>query len=271
MGQFRRKVAATMFSLVSAGVAATVVAPLTAWASTVTVQPGQSLYKIAAQNHITLQSLESANPNVSARNLQVGSVLTIPSSATSYTVKSGDTMWKIAHEYGVTLGALQGANPHVSAADLMVGTRLTIPAGGSARSSTASAVNTSSASRSYSNAIYWLSRIISAESANQTVDAQISVGDVVWHRVQSSKYPNTVKSVVFQISNGHYQFSPVLNGTIYHTPSPTSIQAAHDVLDKHMDLVPGAYVFYTRSKIPSTSWVLKQPVMKTYDQITFAV
>lgn len=75
--------------------------------------------------------------------------------------------------------------------------------------------------------IYWLSRIIYAESGNQPLKGKLAVGNVVLNRVNSSRFPNTIKGVIFQKN----QFSPVSNGTIYRSPSTESVIAAKLCLD----------------------------------------
>lgn len=241
--------------------------PATAMAAatpgTVTAQRGQSLWKIARANHTTVSALEAANPTVNPANLLIGTRLQLPS--TAYTVQPGDTLWLAARKFGVSLAALEAANPNANGWDLLVGTQLTLP---TAKTSTAgNAVATNSTS---STAQYWMARIISAEARGESYNAQVGVGDVVWHREISAKYPDTVKSVVFQITNGHYQFTPVLNGSIYATPTASAVQAAAEVLQTHKDLVPGALVFYTPSKTPASSWVRTQPVIGSIGSMVFA-
>ena len=46
--------------------------------------------------------------------------------------------------------------------------------------------------------VYWLSRIIYAESGNQPLDGKIAVGNVVLNRVASPRFPNSVYEVIFQ-------------------------------------------------------------------------
>lgn len=70
--------------------------------------------------------------------------------------------------------------------------------------------------------VYWLSRIINAESGNQSLEGKIAVGNVVLNRVASSKFPNTVYEVIFQRN----QFTPARNGSIYRTPNAESVVAA---------------------------------------------
>ena len=75
--------------------------------------------------------------------------------------------------------------------------------------------------------VYWLSRIIYAESGNQSLDGKIAVGNVVLNRVASPRFPNTVYEVIFQRN----QFTPAMTGSINRTPSAESVIAAKLCLD----------------------------------------
>ena len=50
--------------------------------------------------------------------------------------------------------------------------------------------------------VYWLSRIIYAESGNQPLAGQIGVGNVVLNRVESELFPDSVFEVIFDRSCG---------------------------------------------------------------------
>lgn len=70
--------------------------------------------------------------------------------------------------------------------------------------------------------LYWLARIISAESRGESLDGKIAVGNVVLNRVASSDFPDTIYGVIFDDRWGG-QFEPVRNGTIYQTPTEDSV------------------------------------------------
>lgn len=76
-----------------------------------------------------------------------------------------------------------------------------------------------------SDDLYWLSRIISAESKGESLEGKIAVGNVVLNRVKSNEFPNTIYGVIFDDRWGG-QFEPVRNGTIYQNPTEESILAA---------------------------------------------
>ena len=73
--------------------------------------------------------------------------------------------------------------------------------------------------------ILWLGRIIESESSGESMEGKIAVGNVVMNRVEHSSFPNTIYGVIFDTKYG-VQFEPVLNGTIYNTPSRDSVLAA---------------------------------------------
>ncbi len=101
--------------------------------------------------------------------------------------------------------------------------------GGAVMSGTAKAVV--SGDKYYAeDAVYWLSRIISAESRGEPLIGQLAVGNIILNRVRSSAYPNTIWGVIFDKKYG-VQFSPVANGTIYNTPTSTCIMAAKICLE----------------------------------------
>lgn len=75
--------------------------------------------------------------------------------------------------------------------------------------------------------LYWLSRIINAESGNQSMTGKIAVGNVIMNRVESRLFPNSIYGVIFQKN----QFSPAKSGSINKAPSEESVIAAKLVLD----------------------------------------
>lgn len=78
--------------------------------------------------------------------------------------------------------------------------------------------------------LYWLSRIISAESQGEILLGQLAVGHVVLNRVESKQFPNTIRGVIFDDKYA-VQFEPVSNGTIYNEPTARSVLAAKMVLN----------------------------------------
>jgi N-acetylmuramoyl-L-alanine amidase len=76
--------------------------------------------------------------------------------------------------------------------------------------------------------LFWLSRVICAESGNQPLKGQMAVGNVIMNRVNSDLFPDTVLGVVSQKN----QFTTYRNGKLaQRTPNVSSVLAAKLVLD----------------------------------------
>ena len=78
--------------------------------------------------------------------------------------------------------------------------------------------------------LYWMSRIISAESRGEPLSGKLAVGTVVLNRVASDEFPDSIYDVIFDTKWG-VQFQPVANGTVYDEPTAESVLAAKLVLD----------------------------------------
>lgn len=109
-----------------------------------------------------------------------------------------------------------------------------------------------------SDEVLWLARIIHAESVGEPLLGQIAVGCVVMNRVKSPYYPNTIYGVIFDRKYG-VQFSPILNGAIYNTPSYNATLAAKICLEG-TDISEGAF-FFLEPRLATSSWI---PQSRTY-------
>lgn len=107
--------------------------------------------------------------------------------------------------------------------------------------------------RSYSeDDVVWLSKIINAESGGESLTGKIAVGNVVLNRVKSSEYPNTIYGVIFDKNHG-VQFEPVINGSVYNTPSYDSILAAKMALEGTSHV--GNSLFFCNPVTSTNSWI----------------
>ena len=95
------------------------------------------------------------------------------------------------------------------------------------------------------NDLFWLSRVIYAESGNQVLEGKMGVGIVVLNRVndRSGIWPDSIKGVIAQRN----QFSTYKNGRLANrTPNAESVVAAKLVLDGGIvEEVKNAYFFDT--------------------------
>jgi LysM repeat protein len=121
------------------------VAPETAGTEYVVVK-GDSLWKIAKKNGVTVKAVEAANPGIDPVRIKVGQKLSIPGATSAagsatdmapssssggggelYIVKPGDTLSKIAKRNGTTIRAIESENG-LSTTHIKVGQKLKIPA-----------------------------------------------------------------------------------------------------------------------------------------------
>ena len=103
-----------------------------------------------------------------------------------------------------------------------------------------------------SDEVYWLARIINAESGGEIFKGKIAVGNVILNRVKSKYFPNTIYGVIFDKKNGT-QFSPTSNGTIYNTPNRDSIIAAKICLEGYS--INAGILYFVNPSIVPHCWV----------------
>ncbi len=102
--------------------------------------------------------------------------------------------------------------------------------------------------------LYWLSRLISAEARGESLEGQIAVGNVVLNRMRHKSYPNTIYGVIFDRKHGT-QFSPVSFGTIYNSPTETSVIAAKICLEGYT--LSEDILFFMNPRIATSNWISK--------------
>ena len=101
--------------------------------------------------------------------------------------------------------------------------------------------------------LYWLSRIIYAESGCEPMTGKIAVGNVVLNRVRSESYPDTVYGVIFDRRFGTVQFTPTASGTIYLEPSEDAVIAAKICLEGFS--LSDEIEFFFNPEIAESSWI----------------
>lgn len=101
--------------------------------------------------------------------------------------------------------------------------------------------------------LYWLSRIISAESRGEPLQGKIAVGNVILNRVASKEFPNTIYDVIFDRQWG-VQFEPTINGTVYDAPTDESIVAAKLCLEG-VDIA-GDSLYFLAPNLTQNHWIM---------------
>lgn len=101
--------------------------------------------------------------------------------------------------------------------------------------------------------VYWLSRIIQAESGGESFEGKLAVGTVIMNRVMSSEFPDTVYDVIFDSEYG-VQFTPTSNRRIYNTPSEESVIAAKICLDGYR--TDTSILYFLDESIATSKWIV---------------
>jgi len=105
-----------------------------------------------------------------------------------------------------------------------------------------------------SDIVYWLSRIISAESRGEPFLGQIAVGNVIMNRTEDGSFPDTVYGVIFDRKYGT-QFTPAATGSIYNDPTDSAVRAAKVVLEG-VEVVDNA-LYFCADRVSKGSWMDK--------------
>lgn len=109
------------------------------------------------------------------------------------------------------------------------------------------------ASKAYSEEdLYWLSRIVSAESSGEPYEGKLAVANVIINRKKDSAFPNTIKGVIFDNKFG-YQFTPVISGSINNTPTSDSIRAAKEALEGKNNI--GNALYFVNASKSTLNWI----------------
>ena len=91
-----------------------------------------------------------------------------------------------------------------------------------------------------------LLRIVEAEAGNEDVKGRMLVAGVVMNRVDNSKFPDSVKEVVFQKENGVAQFSPIVDGRYGNVKISDETREAVERVLYGEDITEGALYFAAR-------------------------
>jgi len=215
-----------------------------------TVQENDSLYKIGVLFDTSASTIKADN-KLSSNTIYPGQKLYVR--AKTHTVKKGDTLSLIAGWYGVSLQQLRKAN---NKWDNMIypGQQLNIPSAAAAAASTNSS-SQSGAVVSYTQAeLDLLARLVRAEAESEPYKAKVGVAAVVVNRIKNNQFPNTISSVIYEVSsNGYYQFTPVENGMINQPATQQDRNAALEAL-KGSDPSNGALFYFDDSATNKWLW-----------------
>ncbi len=216
---------------------------------------GDSLYKIGQLFNVSSDTIIKNN-NLSGTTIYSGQVLAIP--CKTYTVKSGDSLFLISKaQGGINLYNLRKANNKWNDT-IYPGQVLNLPGMGNNAASPSPAPNTPNPTVNYTASdLDLLSRLVTAEAQSQPYNAQVAVASVVINRIKSSEFPNSISAVIYQKSDGYYQFTPVENGWINKPATETSKKAAKEAL-YGSDPSKGALYYFDGSA--TNKWLWSKPI-----------
>lgn len=234
----------------------------TAYGASYTVQKNDSLYKISQMFKTSANTIMSDN-KLSGSMIYPGQQLYVR--ADTHTVKSGDTLIRIADKYRVSLSSLRKAN---NKWDNMIypGQKLNIPSGAAA----AAPADTGKAVIPYTAAeLDLLARLVRAEAESEPYSAKVAVAAVIVNRVKSDLFPDTITSVIYEVSsNGYYQFTPVENGWINKPATQTDRNAALEALHGS-DPSNGALFYFDDSA--TNKWLWSKPLKARIGRMVYVL
>lgn len=95
-----------------------------------------------------------------------------------------------------------------------------------------------------------LARIVRAEAQTEPFEGKVAVACVVLNRLESTKFPDTLKEVIYAPN----QFQPVKNGQINKPADEESMKAVQTALSDH-DHVAGESLFFYNPDIATSRWL----------------
>lgn len=239
----------------------------TAYGASYTVMKNDSLYKIGLLFNTSASTIMADN-KLSESTIYPGQVLFVRSD--KYTVKSGDSLYLIAQKFGMSVDMLKKIN---NKWDNMIypGQQLIIstPGSNTAANSTSTAKSPISGKAviSFTQAeLDLLSRLVTAEAESEPHAAKVGVAAVVVNRVKSELFPSTISSVIYQKSDGFYQFTPVENGWINKPASQDAKNAALEALNGS-DPSNGALFYFDDSA--TNKWLWSKPLMARIGRMVY--
>ncbi len=232
-----------------------------------TVKPGDTLFGIGKKFGLHYRSI-MVNNNLDSVTIFPGTKLSIPGCGSNvHIVKPGETLYHISRKYGTTVTALKSSNGLLTAF-IRPGMKLMVPVNVVRYEAPVVKPVFSGRSLFSKEEIRLLARMIHAEARGEPLEGQIAVGAVIINRLVSDRFPGTIREIIFQRTNGVYQFTPVQNGQINLEPNRAAYYAAERAI-KGEDPTGGALFFYN----PQTStdrWIKTLPVTKVIGNHVFA-
>jgi len=104
------------------------------------------------------------------------------------------------------------------------------------------------------NDLYWLAKIIHAESRGEPFLGKLAVGAVILNRVDSSDFPDTIYDVIFDTRHG-VQFSPTVDGAIEQEAGADSVLAAKICLENTR--LSKEILYFLNESMATNFWIVE--------------
>lgn len=102
--------------------------------------------------------------------------------------------------------------------------------------------------------LYWLSKIIHAESQGEPLLGKLAVGNVIMNRVENDEFPDTIYDVIFDSKNG-VQFTPTANGAINNTAGEEAVTAAKICLENVT--LSDEILYFLNEELATNFWIVE--------------
>ena len=109
-----------------------------------------------------------------------------------------------------------------------------------------------------------LAQLVYGEARGESYVGQVAVAAVVMNRLQSDRFPNTLKEVIFE----PYAFTAIDDGQYWLTPDKTAYQAAWDAV-RGWDPTGNA-LYYFNPDTATSAWIWTRPQIKKIGSHIFA-
>jgi N-acetylmuramoyl-L-alanine amidase len=233
-----------------------------------TIQKGDTLSKLSKKFHVTVSALKKNN-HISGNLIRIGAHIKIPAAGSSvvkassktlspktktaststptHKVKKGESLWGIAITTGASMASIKSAN-HLSSPLLDVGQTLKIP------------------QRFAASEKKLFAQLVTAEAKGEPYAGQVAVATVILNRIDSNKFPNTLKGVIYQKN----AFTPVKTGSINKPATASSKKAVNEAIAMHGYYKKIDSLYYYNRKLINDRWILSRPITAVIGHQTFA-
>ncbi|MBM7542499.1 cell wall hydrolase [Amphibacillus cookii] len=115
------------------------------------------------------------------------------------------------------------------------------------------------------NDIQLMAQAVYGEARGEPYEGQVAVAAVILNRIQSSTFPNTVSSVIFE----PLAFTAVADGQIYMDPDDTARRAVLDAINGWDP--SGEAIYYFNPDTATSTWIWSRPHIKRIGKHIFCM